>query len=363
MTHEPAVTHAPAAPAMRDVPARDAPRRRGGGRGKGGRGEQLMVPEAEFSSYYGRPIVKASPWEVDIPVYLFLGGLAGGSSLLAAGADLQGNTALRNPMRWTAIGAIGVSFAALVHDLGKPSRFHHMLRVAKVTSPMSVGTWILTVYGPAAALAAAVQALPIAPKALRRSWIGRIAPLVGRVAGLTAAATAPAVASYTAVLLSDTATPTWHDAHLQLPFVFVGSASAAAGGAGMILAPLSASGPARRLAVGGAVVELAVSEYMEKRMGLSAEPLHTGKPGTMIRAAKACTAAGLLLAVAGRRHRGVSALAGVSLLAGSALTRFGIFYGGQASARDPKYTVVPQRERVDAGRSVRSDSSVKKPAR
>ena len=363
MTQEPAATHEPAGPAMRDVPARDAPRRRGGGRGKGGRGEQLMVPEAEFSSYYGRPIVKASPWEVDIPVYLFLGGLAGGSSLLAAGADLQGNTALRTPMRWTAIGAIGVSFAALVHDLGKPSRFHHMLRVAKVTSPMSVGTWILTVYGPAAALAAAVQALPIAPKALRRSWIGRVAPLVGRVAGLAAAATAPAVASYTAVLLSDTATPTWHDAHLQLPFVFVGSASAAAGGAGMILAPLSASGPARRLAVGGAVVELAVSEYMEKRMGLSAEPLHTGKPGTMIRAAKACTAAGLVLAVAGHRHRGVSALAGVSLLAGSALTRFGIFYGGQASARDPKYTVVPQRERVDAGRSVRSDDSVKQPVR
>ncbi len=45
---------------------------------------------------------------------------------------------------------ISLSFVALVHDLGKPSRFVNMLRVAKPTSPMSVGTWILSVYGPVA---------------------------------------------------------------------------------------------------------------------------------------------------------------------------------------------------------------------
>ena len=344
------------------VPARDEPRRRGAGRRRG-RGEQAMVPDAEFTSYYGRPIVKASPWEVDIPVYLFLGGLAGGSSLLAAGAGLQGNRALQQPMRWVALGGIGASFAALVHDLGKPSRFHHMLRVAKVTSPMSVGTWILSVYGPAAGVAAAAELLPVLPRRFRRGALGTLVPVLGRVAGLAAAATGPAVASYTAVLLSDTATPTWHDAHLELPFVFVGSACSAAGGAGMLLAPVESSGPARRLAVGGSVVELAVAQYMERRMGLSAEPLHTGRPGTMMKAAKALTVTGAVLSVVGHRSRGVSAVAGASLMAGSALTRFGIFYGGQASARDPKYTVVPQRARVDAGRPVRSDDPAPQPAR
>ena len=62
-----------------------------------------MVPPATFTSYYGRPIVKAAPWGTDIPAYLFLGGLAAGSSLLAAGADLANLPELRRVAR---IGAL-----------------------------------------------------------------------------------------------------------------------------------------------------------------------------------------------------------------------------------------------------------------
>jgi hypothetical protein len=43
----------------------------------------------------------------------------------------------------------------------------------------------------------------------------------------------------------------------------------------------------------------------------------------------------------------MSRIGGAALLAGSAATRFGIFHAGQQSARDPRYTVVPQRERLD----------------
>ena len=228
---------------------------RKGGRRKG-RGELAMVPDAEFTSYYGRPVVKASPWQTDIPAYLFLGGLAGGSSLLAAGADLSYRPGLRRSARATALGAVTLSAAALVHDLGRPERFHHMLRVAKPTSPMSVGTWILTAYGPMAGFAAITELGPLRG--------------LGRVVGMAAAALGPALASYTAVLLSDTATPSWHDARRQLPFVFVGSAAAAAGGMGILAAPLAESGPARRMALGGAALELAMTERMRQTMGLSA---------------------------------------------------------------------------------------------
>jgi formate-dependent nitrite reductase membrane component NrfD len=176
--------------------------------------------------------------------------------------------------------------------------------------------------------------------------MGRLLRWSARPAGVAAAVVAPAVASYTAVLLTNTATPTWHDAHRHLPFVFVGSASAASGGLGLLAAPLHESRPARRLAVGGALLELAVERRMERSMGITAEPLHHGHAGTLMRASKALTSAGAVGAVVGRRSRLLSAASGAALLAGSACLRFGVFEAGQDSARDPRYTIVPQRERV-----------------
>ena len=212
---------------------------------RGGGGDRAMVPPAEFTSYYGRPIVKPAPWEYDIPAYLFSGGLAAGSSLLAAGADLTGRPALRRSGRVTALGALGVSMVALVHDLGKPSRFLNMLRTVKLTSPMSVGTWILSIYGPFAGAAAAAEVVDMLPAGARRGPL-RLLSAVGRPAGVVGALTAPPVAAYTAVLLADTATPSWHAAFKELPFVFVGSAAAASGGFGMLAAPVAEAGPARR---------------------------------------------------------------------------------------------------------------------
>jgi len=328
-----------------------AERRKRGGRRR--RDEHQMVPDATFTSYYGRPVVKASPWEADIPAYLFLGGLAAGSSLLGAGAALTDRPALRRAGRISALSAISLSFAALVHDLGRPSRFVNMLRVVKPTSPMSVGTWILTGYGPLAGIAGAAELLT----PLTGRLPGPVRPpirLLGRLAGpagLGAAVVAPAVASYTAVLLTHTSTPTWSAARKHLPFVFVGSAAAASGGLGMLLAPVSETGPARRLAVGGALLELGATHAMESSMGITAEPLHTGTGGGLLRASKALTAFGAVGSLLAGRSRVAAAVSGAALVAGSACTRFGIFEAGQASARDPKYTVVPQRERIERGES------------
>jgi formate-dependent nitrite reductase membrane component NrfD len=320
--------------------------RRGKRRRKGGRDGDPVVPDVEFTSYYGRPVVKASPWEADIPAYLFLGGLAAGSSLLAAGADATDRPALRRTGRLGALVGITVSFAALVHDLGRPERFVNMLRVAKPTSPMSVGTWILTAYGPAAGLAGAAELTGLVPA--RLGFVKRLLGLAGRPAGVAAAAFAPAVASYTAVLLADTATPAWHEAHRELPFLFVGSAAGAAGGFGMLGAPVDQAGPARRLAVAGAALELAAEHRMRESMGLAAETLDAGKAGRLMRASHALTAGGAVVgALLGRRSRIAAGAAGAALVAGSACTRFAIFEAGQASAHDPKYTVVPQRERAD----------------
>ncbi len=337
---------------VQDFPRGDGSRRpKGrGGRRKKGRAEEAMVPDVTFSSYYGRPVVKAAPWENAIPLYLFMGGVAGGSSLLAAGADLSNRPILRRGMRISATGAISVSLLALVADLGRPERFINMLRVFKPTSPMSVGTWILTAYGPGAVVAGAAEVAKLLP--VRFGVLSTLLDWASRPAGLAAAVLAPAVASYTAVLLTDTSTPAWHDAHRELPFVFVGSAAAASGGLGLLLAPLHESGPARRLAVAGALAELAVEHRMEHSMGLSAETLHQGKPGRLIRASKILTATGAAGALLlGGRSRVAAVLSGAALLAGSACTRFGVFEAGIESAHDPKYTVVPQRERLNRRRA------------
>ncbi|HWH28722.1 MAG TPA: NrfD/PsrC family molybdoenzyme membrane anchor subunit [Mycobacteriales bacterium] len=319
------------------------------------RREKTVVPPAEFTSYYGRPVVKAAPWEHDIPAYLFLGGLAAGSSLLAAGADATGRPVLRRTGRLAALAGLALSMLALVRDLGRPERFHHMLRVAKPTSPMSVGTWILTAYGPFAGLAAAGELRGLLPRRLRDGLAGRLLGVAAGPAGVVAAAVAPAVASYTAVLLTNTSTPTWHAAHRHLPFVFVGSAAAASGGLGMVAAPVGEAGPARRLAVAGAALELAVERRMEQAMGLPAEPLHEGHAGALMRASTALTVAGGLgAALLGGRSRAAAVVSGAALMAGSACLRFGVFEAGQESARDPKYTVVPQRERISRGEAARS---------
>ncbi len=326
-------------------PGRDAltgaaagrPRRGRGGRRRGG--ETPQVPDATFASYYDKPIINRPVWAApDIPGYLFLGGLAGAASLLGAGAQLTGRRGLERSTKVGALAAGGLSLAALVHDLGRPGRFLHMLRVFKVTSPMSVGSWLLAGYVPLAGAAAAAD------------LTGRL-PRLGALATAGAAGLGPAVASYTAALITDTAVPAWHDGHREMPFVFVGSAATAAGGLGLLTAPVAEAGPARAMAVAGAGLELAAFERMERRLGMVAEPYAEGRGGSYVKAGKVLSVAGVVGALLGRRSRIASAASGVALLTASAATRWGIFHAGLQSADDPKYSVVPQRQRLEQGRT------------
>ena len=115
----------------------------------------------------------------------------------------------------------------------------------------------------------------------------------------------------------------------------------------MLGAPVAETGPARRLAAAGALLELAAERRMEARMGVTAEPLHTGTAGRLMRASQALTALGAAgAATVGGRSRIGAAVSGAALLAGSAALRYGVFEAGMHSARDPKYTVVPQRQRL-----------------
>jgi hypothetical protein len=163
---------------------------------------------------------------------------------------------------------------------------------------------------------------------------------------------APPLAAYTAVLLADTATPTWHASRRELPFVFVGSASAAAAGLALATTPPDQTGPARRMAVAGAAVELVAMNQLERRLGDTlAEPLTNGRAGRLLKVSKALTLGGAVTAGLFGRNRVAASLGGLALMAGSACTRFGIFEAGQESAKDPRYTVEPQRARLEERRA------------
>ncbi|MGP3916165.1 NrfD/PsrC family molybdoenzyme membrane anchor subunit [Nonomuraea sp. 10N515B] len=295
--------------------------------------------QPQAGSYYGLPVLNEPTWQApDIAGYLFLGGLAGASSTLAAAAELTGRPRLARAAKTGALCALGGSLYSLIHDLGRPERFVNMLRVFKVTSPMSVGTWLLTAYGPPAACAAAT------------TLTGRL-PRLGRAATIGAGLAGPAVATYTAALICDTAVPVWHEGYREMPFLFAGSAAAAAGGLGMLAAPLAEAGPARRVALLGAAAGCAAALRMERRLGPQAVPL---KRSRLLRAGEALTLAGALAGIAfGRRSRIAAVAAGAALLAGSACTRFGIFHAGTESANDPTYTVQPQRKRLAKARAER----------
>ncbi|MDR8413826.1 polysulfide reductase NrfD [Nonomuraea sp. 3-1Str] len=300
------------------------------------KGEKAVVPEAEFRSYYGRPVIKAPVWhEPHMPTYLYLGGMSGVSSSMAVMARLTGNPRLARTARVAAAVGAATGAALLAAELGRPERFLNMLRVFKPTSPMSVGSWILAAQGALSAAAAT-------------SDLTGVLPAAGDAALLATALTGPLTATYTAVLVADTAVPAWHEAYRELPFLFAGSAMAAAGGVAMLATPRAQAGPARAVAALGAAVETAAGTVMERRLGMVGRPYREGRAGRLMGTARMLTAGGGLLAAVAGRSRVLTALSGLALTAGSLCTRFGVLEAGRASAADPAYTIVPQRERLDA---------------
>ena len=290
-----------------------------------------------MTSYYGRPVIKEPVWTWEIPAYLFTGGIGGASAVLSLAARIAGNEPLARTSLYVGAAADAVSPPLLISDLGRPERFLNMLRVFKVTSPMNVGSWILLVSGGASTTAALLE------KAGRLKRLKLAAEVVSALTG-------GPLATYTGGLFADTAVPVWHEARRELPYLFGASAAASAGAASALFLEPEDAGPARRLAVGAAIAELGVARRMENQLGpFLAEPYRTGTAGALTRASKALVAAGAgILALRGKRSRRAAVAGSGLLLAGEVMLRFAVWRAGKQSARDPKYTVEPQRQRVAA---------------
>jgi formate-dependent nitrite reductase membrane component NrfD len=252
-------------------------------------------------SYYGQPILKQPVWTWEIPCYFFAGGLAGASAGLAYAAELRGNAPLAKRAWVTSLLAVSASPPLLISDLGRPERFLNMMRMFKITSPMSVGSWVLAGSGTSTALAT----FGLFPRASKPA-----AALLGLP-----------LSTYTAALVADTAIPVWHQSRKQLPFVFGAGAAMSAGAAALISTPTEHARPARRLALAGAAAELLATEAMRH------EHLKLPPASTFARASKAAIAAGAGLLVSGRPRT-----AGMLMLAGAMCTRWSVYKAGFISA-------------------------------
>jgi hypothetical protein len=277
--------------------------------------------------------------EPHLPAYLFFGELSGGAAVLGAAATATGRPSLARAGRLVAAAAAFAGAGFLTAELGRPERFLNMLRVAKPTSPMSMGSWTLAAHSGLVTAAAA-------------SSLTGVLPGLGTAAGAASAVTGPVLAAYPGVLLANTAVPAWHSAYRELPLLFTGGAMTAAAAAGLLAAAWPGSGadpgPAVRLALAGAVTEGVAELSLERRLGEAGEPYHEGSAGQLFRAARVMTVTGGLCALAARRSRGAGVLSAALLAGGGLAAKFAVHRAGVASAKDPRYVVAQQRPAAGA---------------
>jgi formate-dependent nitrite reductase membrane component NrfD len=289
-------------------------------------------------TYYDRPVLKQPTWIWAVPVYFYLGGAAGAAAVLgtaAQAADRRELHGLVTRSRWIAASGGAVGTALLIYDLGRPARFANMLRVFRPSSPMNVGSWILTLMAPLAAGSAVL------------SEAGGLLGATGDAAGLGAGLLGGPLAGYTAVLISNTAVPVWQATRRSTPPAFIASAMAAAAGLLQLMRLTDREHRiVRRFAIAGSVAELAAERVMERDAGVVervAAPLHQGRSGAILRAAKALSGASLALNLLPGRSRAKSWAAGLTGTLGSLAFKYGVFEAGKASAADPRATFHQQR--------------------
>lgn len=305
------------------------------------------------TTYYGRPMIKKPTWKWPIPLYFFVGGVAGGAALIGAIADLFGGARHRSTVRqarYLALALAAICPIFLIQDLGRRTRFHHMLRVFKVRSPMSVGTWILTSFGLISGALAAKQAAEDGLIVSRESRLGRgLRGLPGKPLSLLHGLFGLGLGGYTGVLLAATAVPLWAAGGLLMGPLFL--ATAVASGA----AALSLLGRATGRQTEEAHRDLAAVETISTcaQLGLVAaremmaparvkRPLHRGLWGAVFQFGAVGVGMGGPLALrlgarlSGRRAGRALSMTGATLtLAGALAERFSITEAGKISADDP----------------------------
>src|SRR5580704_11013575 len=295
------------------------------------------IPGAE--DYYNLPVLKPPTWTWEVPLYFFIGGIAGVSAVIAFVSSLfHADPGMVRVALWIAFVGTFLCPGLLISDLGRPLRFLNMLRVFKWRSAMSMGSWILSAFGGAAFLALATSELTL---------YGIHLPFLSLINGLAefaAALTGLLLASYTGVLLGATAIPVWHQNRKLLPAHFLTSGL---GGSSAILELAGFLIPATQiLGFAAAGIETVIGVILELRHGRVNAPLHHGKSGSTMRIAGTLEGPiALLLRILWHGSANGRYAAAASFLLGALCSRYAWIWAGRASAHDPQALFESQQPR------------------
>ena len=286
--------------------------------------------------YYGQPVVRPPVWTWEIPIYLFVGGLAGMSAVIALGAALFQHLDVARTAMWVAaIGAV-LSPVLLTLDLGRPHLFLHMLRVFKPQSAMSMGAWILAGFG--MCVVPGLIALELHTFHVFTGAGDQVLRIAAAILIFGSAIFGVLLATYTGVLIGATAIPAWFLHHLLLPIHFgtagLGSAAALLELLGHRIEPLNAIG------LFAAAVESALLVWLSlDKHGPADRAIHQHSSGWLLRIGEVLT--GPLPLVL--RFFGLIPSAAISFLLGALVSRFGWIAVGKVSGRDPESVFASQR--------------------
>ncbi|HEY6761797.1 MAG TPA: NrfD/PsrC family molybdoenzyme membrane anchor subunit [Baekduia sp.] len=288
------------------------------------------------------PMMKPPVWTWEVPLYFWFGGMAAGASFVALACDLAGDERSARVARGVALGALAPSPPLLIMDLGRSGRFYNMLRVFKPRSPMSMGSWCLTLFG---TLGSGAIGADLLGRRREAKAIGAANAIVGGYLG-----------SYTGVLLASTAVPVWSRSKGFLGPIFISTATLT--GAATVRLVLVATGmpeehPTRQALVrveGGAMAaELLLSEINHHHLGRLATALEEGDGARWFRRAKWLARTGLAL----RLGRGMGAwadnVASVVFMGAALCFRFAWVRAGRSSARDDEAVALNHRGRATRG--------------
>jgi formate-dependent nitrite reductase membrane component NrfD len=288
-------------------------------------------------SYYGLPVLKAPVWTWEIPIYFFIGGIAGLSASLALIAQLfaSGPSFVRSALWVTLIGA-AICPVFLIADLGRPARFLNMLRVAKIQSPMSVGAWILVAFSGCAFAAVFTEELIV------RGYAGGLIVGLNWAGEAGAALTGLLLAAYTGVLIAATAIPVWFHNRRALPAHFLASALGGAAAVLELLGFLTAA--TQQIGIAASALEIVLAIYFEFARSTVNAPLHRGKSGATFRLAGILAGPAALTLRLTSNASSARYAAAICFLAGSLLSRYAWLWAARASARDPEVLFQIQRK-------------------